>query len=169
MTDAERIIAAYLSSPLAQCFTHIDADTGENTTYNVTGILRELITSYARVGTFDLEPDHRSWLEEYRCLEPHRLTALRGNSNFLAFPMLFAEQDDGTHVLIDGAHRYHVLLSIGQKKGYAWIAKPELWRNYLIQTAPLTEEELFATDTRTHIVIPGLGHIGPGTNPWRKS
>lgn len=95
-------------------------------------------------------PIERSVAEKFvklRGIEKHRLLGL--TPEYLFKPMLFVEDmrtlsaDGGYLDCWDGHHRYVRLCIEGYTSGKAWIVKPVIWRQYIIEgMKPRTPEDI---------------------------
>ena len=77
-------------------------------------------------------------------LEPARLErALRAREYS---PLLFVQERDGSHLLVDGSHTYAAAYLRGAREALAFVVAPQHWEGFLVEGLPeVTPEELLAT------------------------
>ncbi len=89
------------------------------------------------------EADARMLIRD-RCLEKHRLD--RFDLKVLDLPVLYCEMDGGTHLLVDGNHRYVYAAALGVPWIKAHIFKRSDWEPFLVDgLGAATEEQLRAS------------------------
>lgn len=117
-------------------FTHVDEHTGKNTVFHVTGLLDD--PKYKKLPATNVNVDHKfaALLPDLRGLEPHRLNRLWGVPTAAFEPLPFVEMPDGTHLMVDGSHRYYVAHRRGEDWVPAKLVKPKLWRKYIVTGFP---------------------------------
>lgn len=119
-------------------FTHLEA--GVQTVYAVSRIERALETreGWGRLARVPVEAEFAGWLRDNRGVEQWRVERLHERA--LRSPLLFAEQPDGSHLLIDGTHRYVALAERGERSTLAWLLTPREWREFTVRDAPTVSE-----------------------------
>ena len=122
-------------NPREAVFTHIDDVTGIQIDVAIDR-LNAHIRARCIKGLFDPVPinvEHH--IAEYfinnRGIEPHRLKRIR-SEDFLN-PILFATTPKGTHLLLDGHHRYVAAAMAGKATLPAFVVPERVWRKFLIE------------------------------------
>lgn len=110
-------------------FTHIDDMSGAQTTYAVTR-LTEACAVLDPV-CVPISREFAGWCVEHRGIEWARVERLTRAQ--LALPLLFATQNDGTHLLVDGHHRYVRLAFEGGSTTLAWVLEPCEWAPFVVR------------------------------------
>jgi hypothetical protein len=93
--------------PFDELFTHAEDATGLQTTYNVTR-LYAAIAGVLEEFKIPVEEEHASYCVEKRGVEQDRIQVLYEHPEYLKKPIVFINLPDGTHLLVDGTHRYVV-------------------------------------------------------------
>lgn len=134
-------------SPYDEFFTHISDDgTNTQTTYAVSAITKNLEQLGWPVVLIPVEQHHAMYCLQHRGVEERRLKRLREVD--LDRPIIFVHQLDGTHLLIDGTHRYVKAFMTGRTEIRAHIVHVSLVAPFIVEDAPkMTEDQLFNTES----------------------
>lgn len=132
-----------LESLFDECFTHIDDATGVQTTYAVTALYKHVSTHEDQVEKWSIpvEEYHAKYCIEKRGVEKDRIQILIDNVDYLKKPILMIAMPDGSHLLVDGTHRYvcYWMLKVSNIPAYMvpWaVAQP-----FIIEDAPQMDED----------------------------
>ena len=113
--------------PYEQVFAHEDPDTGVVSHYAATSAMA-WAKEHEEVFMVDITKDHYDVLINHRGVEAHRVKRLtrqlRRDGGFLD-PMVFFTMDDGTHLLVDGTHRYVAYFRCSYKQALAYVLRNE--------------------------------------------
>jgi hypothetical protein len=127
--------------------------------FNVTGILREIEQIISRpdhpeITVIDIKPDHNfgRYILTNRGIEPHRIKKIMQNpKEVLEFPLVAVLMPDlredgtmdpdpwsrkGSHLIIDGHHRYVVACHLNVDFIPIFVLQPEFWERFLIHGIP---------------------------------
>jgi hypothetical protein len=115
--------------PTEQLFTHQDED-GTLTTYAASRLAAfcEMHVPRSRVA---IEPEAAALFNAVRGVEPHRLQRL--GTRELLTPLVFVHLPDGTHLLVDGTHRYVRLAQLGVPDAPAYLVSWEAAQPFLVR------------------------------------
>lgn len=121
--------------PREPIFTHVDTDTGVTTHMASTRMARraevELLAGRIQGALIPIDDSFVEFCLSHRGIEQHRLQRLE--RHHLLSPMTFCVWQDGSHLLVDGSHRYVRHKHFGMKRGRALILPAEVWREYVIE------------------------------------
>lgn len=136
---------------LDEVFTHVNDDDGAQTSYNVTALYRHLTDRWDEVALAGVEKvvvpvdeDHGQYCMERRGVEQDRIAVLVQHPEYLTKPILFVAMPDGSHLLVDGTHRYVIWWMTSRDTG-----KPLSIPSYIIPlavAAPFIIEDMPQTD-----------------------
>lgn len=116
-------------------FAHVDDDTGEHTNIAVGRLFPEVVAQIA-FGKLDIalvpvEEKIAAYFRTHRGVEDARLQRL--SDDFKAYdPIMFACMPDGTHLLVDGHHRYVKAAALGAEHIKAVLVPEPIWREFQI-------------------------------------
>jgi len=118
-----------------QVFSHFDPETGLTRHFAVGPILRDLQSGGLRPEVCDLEVTAKSaaYLLSNAGIEQDHLARITSR---LHEPILLADFEDGTSLIIDGNHRYVLRFAMGLRYIKAYRLTPTMWEPYLIQGVP---------------------------------
>lgn len=126
-----------------EMFTHVDDD-GTQTVFHVRSVLEltEALLSVQEVEVVRVTVDRKfaKFCRESRGIERHRLKALLKNPEHWD-PVIFAEQLDGSYLLIDGHHRYVEAASRFRKTIKAVVLRPDHWITCVVHDAPAVDPD----------------------------
>lgn len=125
-----------------QIFTHVDSKTGINTVYAVTDIRAACDREREPIFMTELEDHVAKMIQRLRGIEPHRVRRAIHSKQWL--PLIYAEQSDGTVLLIDGSHTYVARWMLGHKWANAYVVPESFWRHYTVEGLPSATEEMLA-------------------------
>ena len=128
-----------------QTFTHIDTDfDGKVRHFNTTALAEWALCTGQEVHEIEVEADKAEWISKNHGVEQAKLTAITATT--LNDPILFACWPDGTHLLIDGNHRYVAAAALGRKSLPAYFIEPKNWEGFLVEDVlPALEAVLVGT------------------------
>ena len=91
-----------------EVFTHVDDVSGKQTSYNVTALYTHVSEHEDQVEKWRLpvEEHHAKYCITNRGVERDRIDVLMQKPEYLAKPILMVAMSDGSHLLVDGTHRY---------------------------------------------------------------
>ncbi len=118
-----------------QVFTHKDLETGEIIHFHVSQILRDLKSGKLRPPLVILAVD-RATAELFTQSQGVEADHLPRIANKVHDPILLADFDDGTSLVIDGNHRYVLRFTMGFKEIKAYRLDPKMWEPYVITDIP---------------------------------
>jgi hypothetical protein len=124
--------------PLDELFTHVQDDAaGTQTTYNVTQLYEHLVAhpTDAVLVSVPLDDEHGQYCLTQRGVEQDRLAVLAQHPEYLKKPLVFVAMGDGSHLLVDGTHRYVI----------RWLLKGQFVPAYIVPmavAAPFIVEDL---------------------------
>lgn len=143
--------------PIAdQIFTHIDCETGAQTTFAVTH-LRRLCDARVRLGRDDhvretpIDRDAARMILKMRGLERFRIRRAYRTKDDDYQPFIYCFMPDRTHLLVDGSHTYVARCMKRHTTAFAYIVPPSVWKCCLVEGLPdTTTEELLASNSGLH-------------------
>lgn len=118
-------------SILEQVFTHIDPDTGEVTCLAIDRLKEDKRLRMKPVGLCPVTMEFAEFCLRERGVEPHRVARVLATYPDYD-PVLFAAWGDGSHLLIDGVHRYIACATHGSPTIRGKIVPLTVWRSYRI-------------------------------------
>jgi len=123
-----------------QIFTHIDPETGVNTTIAATSLSSHL----RKIGYPIVRVPLTAWdakvLREKRGIEKHRLARLTVLCT--RYPLLILDWLDGhTHLIADGTHSYIWQQAHGYRDAIAWLVPIAIWQPFVVSGLPEISEE----------------------------
>lgn len=130
----------------AVIFTHIDDETGKVTTYSVTHLwlrVKEAMRAGKLKATrIPVDRDFAKYCREHRGIEKHRLQRIK--TKHLDEPLLMATQPSGTHLMVDGHHRYVKAANLMKRTLPAYVLPPSFWASCVVEMGEqaLTPEDL---------------------------
>ena len=131
-------------TPTEALFTWIDPDTHEQLTFAVDRLVAAVAALEIVLVPVDQEVAERYRRE--RGIEQHRLQRMTPDA--LQQPICLATMPDGTHLMIDGHHRYVYAASIQAHSIQAHLIPEETWKECLITDMPhLSEEFILNTES----------------------
>jgi hypothetical protein len=116
-------------------FTYQDPDTGEVTTIAVERLARD--PDLLALEVF-LIPVIREVAEEFlrdRGIEQHRLARITAD-DLDKYPMMIAIWPDGSHLTLDGHHRYVKAHNLGLPHAQARMIPETIWGRYVVEGVP---------------------------------
>lgn len=124
-------------------FTHFEEATGEQTDIAVSEIEKNIEYFQLEEVLIPIIPAHAELCLAIRGIEDHRLKRLMqhavqtmGRAHPLFSPIMLAEWPGGTHLIIDGSHRYVAAYKLGYKLILAKAAPQALWRHFQVKGLP---------------------------------
>lgn len=126
--------AKELVSPTAVLFTHLDHETGEITNICVSSMLKDPAVQAHAATHVQIDDEFASFCLTNRGIENHRLARLMHVAR--PDPILIVEWGDGTHVIVDGNHRYVAASIRGHKLIRAKVLPPQLWHRHVVLNIP---------------------------------
>lgn len=141
--------------PFEECFTHLSEDSAVTTTY-ATSRLRAWIESHpdqVERGCVPVDAEHAEYCLRERGVEQSRLNALMAHPEHLTKPIIFVHQPDGSHLLVDGTHRYVIWHHCHQTQIPAYVVEWTVAEAFIIADAPqVTDREAFLAED-THLTM----------------
>lgn len=127
--------------PFEVCFTHVHE--GVATTIAVERLHKD--PDFLKLKPFltPVEEHFAKWAMENRGVEQKRLDRL--TPAIFAQPLTYCEWENGSHLLVDGNHRYVKAAMLGVKELPARVVLPPLWRKYVVSGIPMKWSEAFLT------------------------
>jgi hypothetical protein len=124
-------------------FTHI-ADDGTQTMFAVERMVKWCADTRQRIYETPVDVDFAKFCLERRGIEQHRLNRLTALD--LIVPVLYCEWPDGSHLLVDGHHRYVLAARLGRKTIRGHVLKERQWRPFVVEgAAPVSQAALANT------------------------
>lgn len=130
-------------------FTLIEDDTGKQTHFAVDRMIAWCTAAKLPVAAVAVDPQFAVYCVENRGVEFERLAQI--TFHHLTEPLIFCRQPDGSHLLVDGHHRYVKAAQLAISYVRAYLLEPEQWEPFLIQGMPTVRKQ----DLMTH----GLGEV----------
>lgn len=132
----------YIHRAKDQVFTHENLDAGKGLrTWNVGAIMRVMIDlsveGKTEVLTTPVDPDFAKYCMNMRGVEQHRLD--RMVPKVLMIPCLFLAEPDGTHLMLDGTHRYVYAYQNGIKEVRCLIVPQDVADKARMTPPPITD------------------------------
>jgi hypothetical protein len=124
-----------------EVFTHISDEDGRQTTYAVTALIKRCQQGDIPKAKVPVEAAHAQYCVERRGVEKERLQALFAHPAWLTQPMLFIEMPDGSHLLVDGTHRYTLAFAVGVPELIAYMIPWSVAKEFIVEDAPQTTED----------------------------
>jgi hypothetical protein len=118
--------------PLDEIFAHEDAHTGEVRIFNATALNQHIdrFPSAARLMTLDLEPWFTGFIRAERGIEGWRIDRLC--EPHLSRPILLVEMPNGSHLTVDGHHRWIKKVELGHATIEAYAFPLGEWERFLV-------------------------------------
>ena len=134
---------ADLESVWDECFTHVDDTTGVQTTYAVKMLFDHISTHEDQVEKWSIpvEEHHAKYCIKNRGVEQDRLKILMGNVEYLKKPIVMLAMPDGSHLLVDGTHRYVCYWMLKVPSIPAYMVPFDVAKPFIIEDAPQMEED----------------------------
>ncbi|MCO5157922.1 MAG: hypothetical protein M9945_14430 [Aquamicrobium sp.] len=120
--------------PLDVVFSLVDDKTGKTTHINVTALAKSWKTKARPIVTIEVEPAIAEYFVQKRGIEQHRVDRLMGEE--IKEPLLLLHWIDGSHLLVDGHHRYVAASLKGQTELKARLVPKSVWSKYVIVDLP---------------------------------
>ena len=117
--------------PTEQIFTHIDPDTGETICLAIDRLKADKRLLMKPVGLCPVSMEFAEFCIRERGVEVHRVARVLA-AYPVYDPVLFAAWGDGSHLLIDGVHRYVACATHGSPTIKGKIVPLTVWRSYRI-------------------------------------
>lgn len=115
-------------------FTHVDENTGETTHFDVTTLEDDWRVKARTPVWIPVDEDGARLFMEKRGIEKHRLDRLRGLPKL--DPILVLHWPDGSHLVVDGHHRYVAAFLDGHRGMHARMIPRSIWRRHVITDLP---------------------------------
>jgi len=130
-------------SLVEECFTHVDPDTGAQTTWAAGALYTFCVANPDKVsiGTVPVDEEHARFCFTHRGVEANRFAIFVQHPEFLKKPILFVLMPDGQHLLIDGTHRYVCLFALKIPEARAYVVPYEVAKPFIIEDIPQTSVE----------------------------
>ena len=131
-------------APFDELFTHFD-EQGVQTDWNATK-LYEWITSLGEAAdkwkfAVPVEEQHATFCVQERGVEEHRLARLFEHPDRLKKPIVFVEMEDGTHLLVDGTHRYVAYFALKAPTIPSYIVPFQFAKPFIVDGMPAVDEQ----------------------------
>lgn len=125
-----------------QVFSHVAGD-GTVRHFNCGELMRGAIarTMKPECVVIDLDEGLIAMVRERHGIEPGRLECVDADG---LTPLLIAQFDDGSHVIVDGNHRAVRAWDAGLRSHRAMIFSPADWQRCLVTDLPTDADELYA-------------------------
>lgn len=128
---------------LDEVFTHIDEGDGHQTSYAVTALYARCLQGDIQQVRVPVDKAHADFCVAERGIEQDRLIELVAHVDYLKKPVMFVAMDDGTHLLIDGAHRYVCYFALQQPAIPAYLIPWSIAKDFIVEDLPqITKEKL---------------------------
>jgi hypothetical protein len=129
--------------PYEEVFTHVNDVDGTQTTYATSSLFNYISTHEDEVEKCEVpvEEYHAAYCMERRGVEPDRLKVLFDHPEYLDKPIIFIHLPEGTHLLVDGTHRYVACWKLKRPYIPAYIVSWAVAQRFVIEDAPTTDEE----------------------------
>lgn len=145
-------------------YTHLDGDTGEETTISIsqlTAMLKLIVDTPGMPGimfaVIPLEKDMVEHIEKYSGIEPYRIKRIK-KDDIPRYPVYIIKLENDTHTVCDGNHRIVKAWRLGFREIRAIIILPELWRQCVLPMPPVPGDTFEEKTTNLHRTT---GVIGP--------
>lgn len=122
--------------PFDQQFTHMTAD-NMLTVFNTSALERHLQRTLTIPEWIAIVKEQVALIERDNGVEQEHLARLKDNC--LAQPIIFCECLDGTHILVDGNHRFVYAARKGKTEVLAWLVKRDVWERFIIDISELPD------------------------------
>jgi len=116
-------------------FTHVDMKTGECITLAAQELADWCKRTNQPIQIIPIEKQYSEFNRENRGVEEHRFKKFELDGG-VKEPMVFCTWPDGTHLLVDGTHRYVWLAEHNAHFGAAYILDEKDWRPFVIEDYP---------------------------------
>jgi ParB-like chromosome segregation protein Spo0J len=130
---------------LDETFTHIGEDAARTqTTYAVTALRKRIIEGGPGIvkTRVPVEQEHADYCVMRRGVEQERLERLLLSPDALAAPIIFIASPDGSHLLVDGTHRYVCFFGLGLPQILAYVVDAAVAADYIIEDIPQMPEDV---------------------------
>lgn len=128
-------------SLLDEVFTHIDEHDRHQTSWNSTALFKRCQVGDIPLGRVPVDKEHAEFCVEHRGVEQDRIEVLVANVEYLKKPILFVEMPDGSHLLVDGTHRYVVYYAMKLPTIACYMIPYAIAKDFIIEGLPQTTEE----------------------------
>ena len=115
-------------------FTHRGYD-GKFTTFCIDMFEAYIKATRMKPVELKIDPEFATFIREKRGIEQYRLDRLRGAA--LKIPVIYVKWQDGTHLMIDGHHRY--VKKVDRKDRYILgylFNDPDVWNMFTVSGVP---------------------------------
>ncbi len=133
---------------------HYVAEDGTQTTYAVKA-LNEYIDAHPELEKFKIDIDavHVHRFVSNNEVEIGRIERLMAEPERLVRAIVFVEQPNGEHILVDGRHRYTAFFKLRAPVILAYVLPWELGKQFIVEDFPHMPEEMiygysYVTETR---------------------
>jgi hypothetical protein len=130
-------------SLVEECFTHVDEVTGVHTTWAAGALYQFCVDNPDKVepGTVPVDEEHAHFCFTHRGVEQERFAAFVQHPEFLKKPILFVRMPNGSHLLVDGTHRYVCLYALKIPTARAYVVPYDIAQPFIIEDVPQTSDE----------------------------
>lgn len=115
-----------------EVFTHLDD--GHQTVYAVTALNRRCLEGGPGIDKLlvQVDEEHAKFCMESRGVEQDRIAELLKNVDYLKQRVIFVAMPDGSHLLVDGTHRYVTYYSLNLPNIPAFMVSWEIAKEFII-------------------------------------
>lgn len=132
---------------IRECFTHIDDEGKLTRKFDVTGIIEYCVENKVEIVRVGMTLIGYNICKLERGYEQHRLDTIT-QQVIDNHPVVFCQLPDGTHLMIDGTHRYIKAWDLGKRFILSYLVPEGVWAQFLLPVDEnLTAEELLKQDS----------------------
>lgn len=125
-------------------FTHIDEDGITVTTFAVDRLKKAPEFLALEIVRTPVDAEGARFCREHRGVEQHRLDRITIDT-ITYNPVIYCNWAGGTHLLIDGTHRYVKASMLGLPFILARVVPEEIWRPFQVESMPLDMAKAFTS------------------------
>jgi hypothetical protein len=116
-------------------YTYQDPDSGEITIIAVERLMRDPDMLALEIFLIPVLSEIAAQFRDERGIEQHRLARITAD-DLDKYPMMIATWYDGSHLTLDGHHRYVKAHILGRQDTQARIIPETIWGRYVVEGAP---------------------------------
>lgn len=121
-------------------FSHKDEKTGSVSHFNVTRLQNSILYSLRPTVNIPVDANYAKFCVENRGIEKHRLVPLIGKT--IKIPISVLIWDGGTHLIVDGHHRYVASALNGMESVPGRMIPKGIWEKFVVIGVPEVNMDL---------------------------
>lgn len=125
--------------PFEAIFSWNEPGTDNNYHWAADQLCKYLADTNHEVVLIPIDKDFARTLPALRGLEIERMDRIPLNPN-LWTPVVLLNMPDGTHLLVDGNHRYFMSWVFGETEIRTWMVDQDIWEKFLVKLPEWIEE-----------------------------